>query len=236
MSTPTTRAPCRKWTICSVPGGRFAVAVLRCLGLVCTVGATFLAIKPGRSLPAVRAAAFLLFHSAEMKACVHGACATGDLEQRVTGCHCRSGCSALLCLQTGDAFVSYLYFYSCRNVRGVRVRKSASCVSGRCVREPVTDRRGSILQLVFTDGMTWRTERRSGLHTKLRRRRPASTPLVVPLSRDGAGVCFAVQQLCQCATYSRSDWLELIAGAGLNLIADAHAHRSPPGCLRVVGL
>lgn len=50
-------------------------------------------------------------------------------------------------------------------------------------------------------------------------RRPASTPLVVPLRRNRAGVCFAEQQLCQCATDSRSDWLELIEGAGLNLIA-----------------
>lgn len=79
MSTPSTRAPCRKWTICSVPGGRFAVAILRCLGSVCTVGATFLTIKRGRYLPAVRAAAFLLSDFAEMKACVHGVCATGGL-------------------------------------------------------------------------------------------------------------------------------------------------------------
>lgn len=39
-------------------------------------------------------------------------------------------------------------------------------------------------------------------------------------------VCFAVQQLCQCATDSRSDWLELIERAGLSLIADEHARRS----------
>lgn len=59
--------------------------------------------------------------------------------------------------------------------------KSASCVSGRCVWEPVAYHRGSILQLVFTIGRTWRTERRSGLHTKLRR--PCEPPARVHAAR-----------------------------------------------------
>lgn len=125
----------------------------------------------------------------------------------------------------------YLDFHSSRTVRGgrgasadLRVNRSASCVSGRCVWEPVTDHRGSILQLVFTVGMTWRTERRA-------HKAPPPPPARVHAA-GGASVagqswvCFAVQQLCQCATDSRSDWLELIERAGLSLIADAHARRS----------
>lgn len=36
MSPPSTRAPCRIWTICSVPGGRCAVTISRCLGSLCS--------------------------------------------------------------------------------------------------------------------------------------------------------------------------------------------------------
>lgn len=32
MSAPCLRARCQKWTICSVPGGRFALIFFRCLG------------------------------------------------------------------------------------------------------------------------------------------------------------------------------------------------------------
>lgn len=113
----------------------------------------------------------------------------------------------------------------------VCVNRSASCVSGRCVGEPVTDHRGSILQLVFTVGMTWRSERRSGPpHTELRRRRrrlraaaPRPRRPSCVFSGTEPGFVFAVRQLCQCATDSRSDWLQLIEGAGRSLIADARA-------------
>lgn len=118
--------------------------------------------------------------------------------------------------------MSYLYLYSPRNLRGasagVRVNKSASCAVCVVREEPVTDRRGSILQLVFTLGMTWRTERWCTAAHKAppppASRRPASTPLVMPLQRDRVGVCFALLQLCQCATGLRSHWLGLMEGRG----------------------
>lgn len=44
--------------------------------------------------------------------------------------------------------------------------------------------------------------------------RHVSTPVVMPLE---VGFVFAVQQLCQCATDSRCDWLKLMEGGGVIL-------------------
>lgn len=52
--------------------------------------------------------------------------------------------------------------------------------------------------------------------------RDASTLLVTALEYHEVGFVFAVLQLCQCATDSRCDWLELMEEAGLSLIAHTH--------------
>lgn len=82
----------------------------------------------------------------------------------------------------------------------------------------------------------------AGLHnTKLM---PALAPLrpgcdvstlpVVALKYHEVGFVFAVLQLCQCATDSRCDWLKLMEGAGLSLIAHADTHKSWSDCYDVV--
>lgn len=71
----------------------------------------------------------------------------------------------------------------------------------------------------------------AGLHTKAE---PALPPLLPAVTRTRClswylnttklGSVFTVLQLCQCATGSRCDWLKLMEGAGLSLIAQTHTH------------
>lgn len=124
--------------------------------------------------------------------------------------------------------MSYLYFYPPRDLRGVRsasaglcFHASASC--GACVlrEEPLTDRRGPILQLVFTLGMTWRTERR--------RTERAAGRVHAARRAPSAGQSWGL--FCRAAIMSVCHRLaqrlaRIDGGAGLSLIADAHAHRS----------
>lgn len=82
----------------------------------------------------------------------------------------------------------------------------------------------------------WHGERsKAGLHTKLNSLcsqlywthadcHASCHAIKIPWS----WVCFAVLQLCQCATDSRRHWLKLIEGAGLSLIAHTE---SWPDCL-----
>lgn len=84
----------------------------------------------------------------------------------------------------------------------------------------VTGYRGSILQLLFTVGMTWRTERCSATQRSTgpvtsATGRHAPTALLMPLKWHVVGFVFAVLQLCQCATDSRCDWLKLMEGGGV---------------------
>ena len=91
MSARSARAPCRKWTICSVRGGRSAARrdpprSARRLDQTCPYVA------------AVRAAAFLFSDSAETRAseraCVRACVRSLRLERSVPGCHCGSHGSA----------------------------------------------------------------------------------------------------------------------------------------------
>lgn len=166
----------------------------------------------------------MLSDSAEKKACVRAACAAGGLNRgAVTADHaatryCASGLEARSC----RTFLSHL-----RGVRsasaGVRFHKPASCLVCVVREEPVTDRRGSILQLVFTVGMTWRTERWcTAAHKAPARVRAARRASLAGRSR-GLFCLAAIMSVCHrlAQRLARID-----GGAGLNLIADAHAHRS----------
>lgn len=80
--------------------------------------------------------------------------------------------------------MSYLYLDSARDLRGISgacFHKPASRLVCVVREEPVTERRGSILQLVFAAGRTWRTERGCVAPPAQLSRRPASTPILTPL-------------------------------------------------------
>lgn len=61
-----------------------------------------------------------------------------------------------------------------------------------------------------------------GLHTKLSRR---AGRLLWFLKDHEVESVFAVLQLCQCATDALCDWLKLMEGAGLSLIAHTYTHK-----------
>lgn len=90
---------------------------------------------------------------------------------------------------------------------------------------------GSILQLLFTIGMTWRMERRwFCTQSSAGSSAPATscdvhTLLAMALKYHEVGFVVAVLQLCQCATDPRRDWLKLMEGAGLSLIAHTHTRK-----------
>lgn len=96
---------------------------------------------------------------------------------------------------------------------------------------------GSILLLLFTVGdemaygaMPGCTQSSTGSSTSAASCDAHMLP-VVGLKYHEVGSVFAVQQLCQCATDSRCDWLKLMEGAGLSLIAYTKLSRLSRCCL-----